>query len=78
MKKANENSVEQGGWQAHKLSRRSKKLPPIEKIVKMRWEAGIAGYAERVLYLKGDLDDSGYDDAFKQQLLDELEQAKQK
>ena len=41
-------------------------------------DAGVAGYAERVLYLKGDLVESKYDDEFKQQLLDELEQAKHK
>ncbi|HEX2987916.1 MAG TPA: hypothetical protein VHS06_07070 [Chloroflexota bacterium] len=52
-----------------------KKLPHIEKIVKQRVAAGIAGDAEFILWLKGDLEDASYSDKFKQQLLDELAEA---
>ena len=53
------------------------KLPSIEEIVERRIKAGIAKAAEFELFYKGDLNDEEYSDETKQELLDELELAKQ-
>ncbi len=51
-------------------------LPSIEWIVKKRVDAGIAGYAETICYMKDYLDDSDWSDERKLELLEELKQAR--